>query len=85
MQATTDWRLPNIRELHSIVDYGRFAPAMDPVFASSQAARSGFYWSSTSGAALPYDAWIVGFYEGGVDLGVKGIFSAYVQAVRSGP
>lgn len=27
-----DWRLPNIRELQSIVDYGRFTLAIDPHF-----------------------------------------------------
>jgi hypothetical protein len=28
----TDWRLPNVNELHTLVDYGRVYPAMDPVF-----------------------------------------------------
>jgi hypothetical protein len=27
-----DWRLPNLRELGSIVDYGRYNPAIDPAF-----------------------------------------------------
>src|SRR3989441_11076837 len=27
-----DWRLPNVRELQSIVDYGRSNPAVDPAF-----------------------------------------------------
>jgi len=26
-----DWRLPNVRELQSIVDYGRANQAIDPV------------------------------------------------------
>ena len=26
----TDWRIPNVKELQSIVDYGEFAPAIDP-------------------------------------------------------
>jgi hypothetical protein len=34
-----DWRLPNVRELQSIVDYGRLGPAIDPVFG----AFSGWY------------------------------------------
>jgi hypothetical protein len=39
-----DWRLPNVRELQSILDYGRSSPAIDPIFG----ALPSFYWSSTS-------------------------------------
>jgi hypothetical protein len=37
-----DWRIPNVRELHSIVHYGVARPALDPVFGPSAVA----YWSS---------------------------------------
>jgi len=54
-----DWRLPNAKELHSIVDYGRSPqiggePAIDPVFKSTPITDEGgkrnfgFYWTSTS-------------------------------------
>ncbi|HTS17499.1 MAG TPA: DUF1566 domain-containing protein [Verrucomicrobiae bacterium] len=45
-----DWRLPNAKELQSIVDYTRLAPAIDPVFQSSQLADGEYpyYWSSTT-------------------------------------
>ena len=56
-----DWRLPNIRELESIVDYGRVNPAIDPVFS----AISGRYWSSTSIESNPEGAWLVEFFGGG--------------------
>ncbi len=39
-----DWRLPNIDELETIIDYSRFDPAIDPVFNC----RSGNYWSSST-------------------------------------
>lgn len=39
----TDWRLPNIRELLSIVDHSRTVPAIDPAFVAEPLA----YWSST--------------------------------------
>ena len=40
-----DWRTPNIRELLSIVDYERYAPAVDVTHFTLIAQR---YWSSTS-------------------------------------
>jgi hypothetical protein len=72
-----DWRLPNVRELQSIVDYGRFSPAIDPVFG----AFSDGYWSSTSIADNPYYAWVVYFNVGDISL-VQLI--NYVRAVRGG-
>jgi hypothetical protein len=79
-----DWRLPNIRELQSIVDFGRFAPAIDPVFG----AFSDYYWSSTTFAIDNGSAWSV-FFEYGSDgalvsFGVGGSSSLYVRAVRGG-
>lgn len=40
-----DWRLPNAKELQSIVDYSR-SPAIDPVFSMSDA--KGYYWTGTT-------------------------------------
>lgn len=56
-----DWRLPNAKELHSIVDYTRSpsttnSAAIDPVFASTTITAEGgtldypFYWTSTTHA-----------------------------------
>lgn len=51
----TDWRLPNAKELQSIVDYTRSpattsSPAIDPVFLSSSIGTNEypFYWTSTT-------------------------------------
>lgn len=75
-----DWRLPNVRELQSIVDYRGRVTTIDPVFG----ALSMPYWSSTSFADLPDDAWSVFFGGGGVNgYGKEG--DHYVRAVRSGP
>ena len=54
-----DWRLPNAKELQSIVDYSRSpdttsSPAIDPVFTCTQITNEAgqpdyaFYWSSTT-------------------------------------
>ncbi|GEA51803.1 hypothetical protein VIN01S_26070 [Vibrio inusitatus NBRC 102082] len=55
----TDWRLPNVKELHSIVDYSRspatsHSPALDPIFQATpienEAKQKDYssYWSSTT-------------------------------------
>jgi hypothetical protein len=79
-----DWRLPNVRELQSIVDYGRKDPAIDPVFG----AASAVYWSSTSVDSRAVFAWLVHFFDGPVfyvsDGPAKG-GSGYVRAVRTAP
>ena len=42
-----DWRLPNIKELQSIVDYSRNDPAIDTkIFRQSD--HTGWFWSSTT-------------------------------------
>jgi hypothetical protein len=59
-----DWRLPNVRELQSIVDYGRSEPAISPVFG----AWSSQYWSSTSNALNHSDSWVVDYYDDSVSI-----------------
>jgi hypothetical protein len=77
-----DWRLPNVREVQSIVDYGRPPDdPIDPVFGGSR----DNYWSSTSSAAFPSLAWSVG-PRGGVEGGSVGAGQKsnlrHVRAVR---
>ncbi|MBF0551698.1 MAG: DUF1566 domain-containing protein [Deltaproteobacteria bacterium] len=55
-----DWRLPNIRELESLVDRKGNNPAID----SSFACESGSYWSSSTYVESPTTAWLVGFGAG---------------------
>ncbi len=80
-----DWRIPNVRELQSIVDYGVFNPAIDPIFGPTAASfAASFYWSSTSYANNPSAAWFVNFNGGFVDFDAKD-FDFHVRAVRGGP
>ena len=76
-----DWRLANIKELMSIVDYGALTPAIDPIFGPTAAT---YYWSLTSSALLPDRAWDLSFSSGVVSTGLKATAQLGVRAVRGG-
>jgi hypothetical protein len=94
----TDWRLPTIYELETVVDYGQSNPATDAAFnhhcevgckgidCSCTDIYHGPYWTSTDYAYDPAHAWGVAFGGGG------GFISAFektevgdVRAVRTAP
>jgi Protein of unknown function (DUF1566) len=89
----TDWRLPNVKELLSIVNYQNFIPAVSAAFNANCApgctvttcscTQSDGYWSATTGAGNPGYAWSVDFYSGDVG-GPNKPSDGYVRAVRSG-
>ncbi|MFC1610621.1 DUF1566 domain-containing protein [Myxococcota bacterium] len=77
----SDWRLPDLFELQSIVDYGEGDPAVDPVaFAGTPSFMS---WSSTTDAVNDGEAWYVGFYSGFSSTGPK-VNTRDVRCVRGG-
>ena len=91
----TDWRLPNIKELQSIINYQNFDPAVSAAFNANCAlgctvttcscTQSLFsYWSSTAYQVGPNSAWVVFFFGGIVNAYDKSNFTAYVRAVRGG-
>ena len=58
----SDWRLPNIKELASIVEQACYDPAVDlGVFPG---APSYWFWSSSPNANDASNAWYVYFYDG---------------------
>jgi Protein of unknown function (DUF1566) len=76
-----NWRIPNLREMQSIADYGRFNPSIDPIFTPTAAS---IYWSSTSIATFPSGvAWGVDFVVGDIDAFSK-VDGFHVRAVRGG-
>ena len=76
----TGWRLPELSELFSIADFGRYHPAINPVFDC----RPSYYWSGTAGAGNSVFAWLVGFHRGHADWSYKS-YTSYVRCVREGP
>jgi hypothetical protein len=74
-----DWRIPNVKELQSIVNYGMISPAS--TVPGSTAA--GGYWSSTAVAGDSSSAWSVFFSGGSVSNDDKDS-SLCVRAVRGG-
>lgn len=65
-----DWRLPNRRELLSLIDPGAREPALPPDHPFSNV-WSGRYWTSTTFAGLPANAWWVQFSGGRMFYGGK--------------
>ena len=87
-----DWRIPNRRELDSIVNLETFFPATFSAFNTGCTAgctvtacsctASSYYWSSST-YVVPDFAWYVNFYVGAVSADPKP-FGYYVRAVRGG-
>lgn len=77
--SQTDWRLPNVRELLSIGDYGS-SPAIDPLFTN---AISDGYWSSTTYALGTTNTWVVAFGDSDSHVLAKSN-SYYARCVRGG-
>ncbi len=80
--AHHDWRLPNRKELASIVEFRCFQPASDPVlWPGIIAAR---YWSATPfPGSAPLSSWFVDFGDG--SYGNSNLLDSYhVVLVRGG-
>ena len=76
----SDWRLPNVNELKSIVDRSKVNPAIKDEFNHTS---SSFYWGSTTYEGYKGNAWGVDFDGGYVDYNGKND-NFYVRCVRAG-
>ncbi len=85
-----DWRLPNLLELHTLVNLGEFNPATFSVFntacttgcaATTCSCTWTTYWSATTSGNSTGNAWAVYSYDGHTLIVPKGA-SQQVRAVR---
>jgi Protein of unknown function (DUF1566) len=74
------WRLPNVKELSSIVDASRISPAIDT--AAFPATPSYYFWTSSPYAGYSSFAWSVNFGYGGVYDGYLRLNTLHVRLVR---
>jgi len=86
-----DWRLPNVKELQSLIDFAYFNPALSSASGTSKwtsgdafiGVQSNYYWSSTTYSGDTAYAWVVYLLVGSVaDGGKAGTY--YVWPVRAG-
>jgi hypothetical protein len=80
--ATGVWRLPNVKELASIVALGTGEPAVDPN--GFPGTPSDPFWSASPDYRLNSHAWLVNFFSNGVFSSVRSS-PYYVRLVRAGP
>ena len=92
----TDWRIPHVKELQGVADYGASSPTIDAAFHGASCGgactdltdpqcsctASDEYWSSTSVVGNE-DAWKVKFEKGKVETSSKES-KLFVRAVRGG-
>ena len=80
----TDWLLPNITELESIIDNSKYNPAIDTTYFPN--AYANYYWSSTTAYFYnTFNAGSVYFLDGYVYyLSLSRPYKYYVRCTRGG-
>jgi hypothetical protein len=80
----SDWRLPNVNELQSVMDRDRSNLALWLNGKGFTNMQSGYYWSSTTQASSTIRAWVANLWAGHLGANNKNRPN-YVWPVRSGP
>lgn len=86
-QARTGWRLPNVKELASLADWGCQIPSIDTTAfpnTPNTVAGEAWYWASTPSGGSSINAWTVGFYDGTVTSSSRSDLRS-VRLVRINP
>jgi len=78
----SDWRLPNIKELGSLVDYSRYGPSIDSNYFPNTSFPTDF-WSSSPNAGNSDLAWVV-IFDGGDFTNFTRSNIGVVRLVRDG-
>jgi hypothetical protein len=81
-----DWRMPNVKEMQSLTEYGNIDPALPSGHPFTGVLSGSIHWTSTTDMYHRNFAWSVGMYRGVMDnrLKISTIF-AHVWCVRGGP
>ena len=74
----SDWRIPTIRELLTIIDYKKYDPAILDGFSIGE---SSYFWSSSQYMGDPDKVWGVNFKDGSLDSNGKS-YDRRVRCVR---
>jgi len=77
-----DWRLPNRREMASLLDLGRSGPPLDPLF--TWAGGLPGYWTATPAAWLGTRAWYCAMFYGVMTHALRTTATFYAWPVRGG-
>ena len=86
------WRLPNVRELQSLIHYGVYNPTLPNTAGTGKwsegnpfsGVQSSYYWASSTTAGNSAFAWYVDFFDGLVYDEDKDFHGYYVWPVRGG-
>lgn len=85
--GASDWRMPKVKELEGIVDFGRVSPSIDPTFFPNTPfypnTPNPSFWSGSPHAESASFAWYVFFNVGYVHFNSRSA-KYYVRLVRGG-